>query len=262
MRYYFKIYKRLIRLNFALILTYRMSFLNSIVATIGWGFFQIIWIYMLTYRTKSVFGWSRDELIILAVCYIIIIAIFHLLFSRNFERLSRIIDRGQLDSLLLKPADSQFLISVWIIRYANIFRIGMGVGLLLFLLNNLHITVSLINIIGFFILIIFGLVLLYSLWFIFSTSLIWFPQLTNLVDFLYTINGMSRYPTEMIKTLPFYLLPVLIPFTITIVTPTKALLGRILAGDVIGLILITSALFFLSRIFWKFALRHYTSASS
>jgi len=262
MKRYLKIYQRLIKMNFAIIVAYRMGFINSIISTIGWGVFQIIWIYMLTYKTKSVFGWSRAELIILAVCYVVIIAIFHLLFSRNFERLARIIDRGQLDALLLKPVDSQFLISVWIIRYANFFRIAMGIGFLAFLINNLHITISALNVVGFLVLIIFGLVLLYSLWFIFSTFLIWFPQLTNLVDFLYTINGMSRYPTEMIKTLPFYLLPVLIPFTITIVTPTKALLGRILAGDVVGLILITFTLFYFSRVFWKFALRYYTSASS
>lgn len=249
-------------MNFALIVAYRMSFINSVISTIGWGFFQIIWIYMLTYRTKSVFGWSRNELIILAICYVIIVAVFHLLFSRNFERLSRIIDRGRLDTILLKPVDPQFLISVWIIHYANIFRIAMGCFFLFYLINNSHITVSTLNVIGFFVLIVFGLVLLYSLWFIFSTLLIWFPQLTNLVDFLFTINGMSRYPTEMIKTLPFYLLPVLIPFTITIVTPTKALLGKVLTGDIVNLILITLALFYFSRVFWKFALRYYTSASS
>ncbi len=262
MKHYLKIYQRLLKMNFSLILAYRVGFINSVVSTIGWGIFQIIWVTILTHRIKSAFGWSKDELILLAISYVIVIAVFHLLFSRNLERLSRIIDKGELDTILLKPVDSQFLVSTWIVRYANFFRIFLGLGFLFYLTNQMGIHLTFIHVLSYLTLIFFGLMLLYSLWFIFSTILIWSPQLNNLIDFLYTINGMARYPTEMVKTLPFYLLPLILPFTITIVTPTRALFGKVLSGDIFVLLILAFLLFYLSRRFWKFALRYYTSASS
>lgn len=262
MRQYLKIYFRLLKMNFALMTTYRAHFVNSVISTCGWGLFQISWISLLTYRTKSVFGWSRNELILLSVSYTIVIAIFHFLFSRNFERLARTIDKGELDTFLLKPIDSQFTVSCWNIRFANIIRVFMGFGFLFFLLPKMKISISLINIVSFAILTFFGLTLLYSLWFIISTIIIWFPTLDNLMDFLFTINGMARYPTQMIKSMPAYLLPVLLPFAITVVTPTQALFGKALNGDIIFLLILSVVLFFFSRIFWRFSLRYYTSASS
>jgi ABC-2 type transport system permease protein len=262
MKRYFKIYKMLLKMNFSLLLTYRANFINGLVSTLGWAVFQMIWVLLLTYRTQSVYGWSRNELIILAASYVFVIAIFHFFFSRNFERLSRIIDRGQLDSLLLKPVDSQFLVSCWIIRFTNFFRVLFGAGLLYFLLNKMQIQVSWLNVIGFCVLTFFGLTLLYSLWFIVSTLLIWFPQLNNLIDFLYTINGMARYPSEMIYKMPLYFIIIALPFAITVVTPTKILFNKALNGDVLGLVILSAALFYLSRKFWQFALRYYTSVGS
>ncbi|NMB84193.1 hypothetical protein GYA28_02795 [Candidatus Roizmanbacteria bacterium] len=260
MKTYLKVYWRVIKINISSILVYRLSFINQVVSSMGWGMFQIIWINLLTYKSQTIFGWSRDELIALASSYVIAIAIFHVFFSRNFQDFSRIVNYGQLDSYLLKPVDSQFLLSTRIVSYASASRIVFGLYFLVSILIKNHLTPSFTNIVGYIVLMACGILLTYSVWFIVSTIIIWHPQLNNIIDFLFNFNGISRYPKEMILETHNFLLLFLIPITLTIATPTKALFGKALEGDVFMLIAFTAFLFVISRWFWHFALRSYTSA--
>lgn len=262
MRRYVELYKALLRFSFLRFTTYRALFINSVIATVGWGFFQIIWISLLTVRTKSAFGWSKNELVILAILYVIIIGFFHFFFTGNFERFSNIIDRGELDFILLKPVDSQFMVTNYLQRVPNLVRVALGVLFLFIYLFILNIHITPLGWIGFSVFIIFGIVLLYSLWMIYCTLLIWFPRLNNLTEFLYTINGMSRYPVEMMYEVKNFILLFILPFSIAIATPAKVLVRGTLNGEVVGLIFLSVSLFIVSRLFWKYALRHYTSASS
>ena len=261
-RRYFSLYKELLRFSFQNFIVYRAHFINSVFATVGWGAFQFIWIELLTFRTRSAFGWSKNELVVLAISYIIMMGILHFFFSHNMSRLSRIIDKGELDFLLLKPVDSQFLVSFYIQNYPNLVRVILGITLLFVYLHITHLTFTLIGWIGFICFIFFGVTLLYSLWMFYCTFLIWFPRLTNIIDFLFTIDGMARYPSEMIKKLNPIILFFILPFTLSVATPVKVLVRGSFDGDIIYLIIISVGMSVVSRLFWLYALRHYTSASS
>src|SRR4051794_7125311 len=126
MERYFKIYRKLLKINFAALVIYRGNFVNSIISSTLWGALTLASILLLTYNQKTIYTWTKDELILLTISYSILIGIFHTLFSRNFERLSQLVYLGQLDSLLIKPIDTQFLVSVWLINYSSIIRTLAG----------------------------------------------------------------------------------------------------------------------------------------
>jgi ABC-2 type transport system permease protein len=107
-----------------------------------------------------------------------------------------------------------------------------------------------------------GVLLLYSVWFLAATITIWYPRLTNIVDVMYTFSSISRFPREMYQQLSWYIFLFLLPLTFIIVTPVRVLVGKLTPADTIGLVSFAAILFFLSRKFWRFALRFYTSASS
>lgn len=86
MKHYFNIYKQLLKLNLQVNLAYRVGFINNLIASIGWGLFQILMIYLLTAKVKSIYGWSREGLILLSAVFNIFVGIFHAVFSRNFGR--------------------------------------------------------------------------------------------------------------------------------------------------------------------------------
>ena len=66
----------------------------------------------------------------------IVVGIFHMFFSINMRRLSRIIRWGELDLILTKPLDSQFAVSFWLIDYTMILRIIMAGGYTAWLLTR------------------------------------------------------------------------------------------------------------------------------
>lgn len=259
---YLRIYKLLLKMNLSALVAYRENFINSVVSSVAWGCFSLFSIVLLTSKTSTVFGWSRQELLLLNGIYGVFIGVFHTLFSRNFERFSTIIHYGQLDSILIKPINTQFLVSLWIFNYASLSRIiiaGVYVTLLVF---QMHIHISLYSIVYVVIFGTAGIILLYSLWYIVTTLVIWYTQLSNLVDLMFTVSGMARYPQEMYHQLANYLFFFLFPLTLIITIPTKIMLQRVQAWEPITLFVFAILLLFLSKWFWSYALRFYTSASS
>ncbi|HZE87311.1 MAG TPA: ABC-2 family transporter protein [Methylomirabilota bacterium] len=260
-KHYTKVYKMLLRLNFARLLAYRADLVNSTIAHTIWASFTIVQMLLLTSKTSHIFGWSRNELLILAGMYNIIYSFFYMFFSRGFNQFSTTINFGRLDGILTKPIDSQFLMTCLNITYTHLIRLIWGVGFLAYVLFTMRVIVTPLVLLGFIVLVVFSVMIIYSFWMLIMTLTIWFPKLSNLADLLYQINQISKFPQEIYKGASLYLLILLFPLTVVIVTPAKEILQKVLVGDVIGFIACALMLFIVSRRFWRFALRFYTSAS-
>ncbi len=246
-------------MNFEVLTIYRSNFINSVLSTIVWGSMSFVSILLLTSRVNTVYGWTRSDLLLLTAIYNIIIGIFHTVFSRNFDRFSRIIHFGELDSLLVKPLDSQFLVSFWFFSYTSIFRIVAGIVVAAIILQSQ--TLNLLNVGIFVILIFVSISLMYSIWFLPSILIIKYSNLSNLVDLLYQINNFTRFPQELFKQLNIVVFSLLIPVTIAITTPTKFLISKASYADFFLLAGISMVFLICTRLAWKYALRFYSSAS-
>ncbi|MBI2404672.1 ABC-2 family transporter protein [Candidatus Gottesmanbacteria bacterium] len=262
MQRYLRVYRKLCEMSLETLMAYRANFINSMGSSFAWGIFSFISIFLLTSKTTSVYGWKREEIILLTCAYSIMIGVFHTLFSRNFERMAEIINFAQLDTFLVKPMDSQFLLSMRWVNYTASTRVLLGIGFLFYFRRIIAIELNPLAIALFFVLLFFGLLLLYSIWFIVATFLIWSPRLSNLIELMYSVSGMTRFPGEMYKNASEYLFLFLLPITLIITTPIKFLVARASLFDVLSLLFFAAVLFVISRKLWKFALRYYTSASS
>lgn len=259
---YFRIYFELMRLNAAVITAYRGNFINSVLVSLGWSLFSFISIMLLTSKSTAIFGWSKEELLILTGVYSIIIGLFHVLFSRNLEQVSRIVHRGQLDSFLLKPIDAQFLLSLTRFNYSSIPRVIMAILIVGLLIWQQHINIHFYQIMLFFVFGISSLIFLYSIWFLILSITVVYSQLSNLSDLLSHINDSAKYPVEMYSELRYYITIFLVPIAMIVSLPTKILLLRASLFELISLVLLTISIFMLSRLSFKFALRFYASVNS
>lgn len=261
MRRYLRIYKAIIKINIAYILTYRANFFNGMISSFLWGAFNVMWVTLITYKAKQAFGWQSNDLVIISIGYVILTGFSYTLFAHNFENFSRIIDRGEFDSVLLKPVDSQFHISTTRISIGSFIRTITGGSFLIWWVTSHHYVIGPVQLISFLLLLGVGVCLMYSIWFIFITSLIWYPNLSNLTELLYTFNGFARYPAEMIRSSGSFLLFFFLPISLIVATPVKVLLQKNAWGDMSILFGLSIFLLYLSRIWWKHALKSYTSAS-
>jgi ABC-2 type transport system permease protein len=262
MKRYLKIYWQLIKFNTALIFAYRANFYNSILISVGWGVVSVSTIFFITAKISHVYNWSREDLYLLAGLFSIVVGIFHMFFSSSLERFGRTISLGELDSYLLTPVDAQLYLSTKVFRPISILRILIGVIFTGIIIAQLHIHISVLTYFYFFFFICIGIMLLYSLWFLVITLMIWNPNLSNLIDFLYVANNFGRYPTSIVTYLKNIFLYFAIPLMLVTTVPAEFILGKVNVIDVVILSFFSVSLFIASRYFWKFALKHYVSASS
>ncbi len=259
---YLKLILQYIEVNVRLLTIYRADFLNSLVATLGWISLSVIGVTFITDQASTVGGWNRYELYLMMGGYSMMTGIFYFLFPRNFYRFTNLIRDGQLDGLLLKPVDTQFLSTMGQISVAQIGRFLFGMGLIVYSIGHVSTVVSLQNILLSILFLICSVVILYAFWFTLCTLAIWLTDITNIIDVLYEFTGFSRYPSDVFSVLPPILYDLLLPLTVLVMFPVKALLGRLDPLFLALMIAAATASLLFSRAFWKFALRFYTSASS
>jgi ABC-2 type transport system permease protein len=108
-----------------------------------------------------------------------------------------------------------------------------------------------------------GLVILYSLWFMLASIAIWYVKVSNVNEVLNGLLVAGRYPIDALPAGAYrFVFTFIVPVALLTTVPAEVALGRagasgvgLTAGFALGALV-------LSRAFWRFALRYYTSASS
>jgi len=218
-------------------------------------------IYFL-FQKISIGRWSEKEmLVLLGNFYILSYSIFFL-FWRGFLYLVRNIRNGTFDYNLIRPADSQFLVSAIGGGVHNLLALLFGIGVVAYGLIQLQAPVSGIQIIAWIISILVAILACYSYIFLLITLNFRFGYLEEVVNLAFTFQDFSRYPIDAFSKLPFYLLFFAIPFSALTTVPSMILTDTIFPVGIflIFMVISISFIFFVRRV-WFSALKSYTSSS-
>ncbi len=241
-------------------LEYRVNFVLAAISSLG-NLAGSLFGVSLFYRNGYTFpGWSWDEALI-------VLGIFTLLqgFSATFlaPNLNHIVDhiqKGTLDFILLKPISSQFWLSTRTLSPWGLPDIFFGLILISYAGRNLQLPTSgyILSTVPLF----FGLVILYSLWFILGATSVWFVKIYNVTEVLRGFIEAGRYPMVAYPAAYRFFFTFIVPVAFLTTVPAEAMLGKVQIGWLIGAGVLAIVLLFFARLFWRFALRFYTSASS
>jgi ABC-2 type transport system permease protein len=121
----------------------------------------------------------------------------------NCEEISEQIRTGRLDFALVKPIDTQFLISLHRVDWSSLVNFVFGLGLLGYSLWRL--TTDPVNplviepwqVLLYPLYVACGVTILYSLMIALSATSIWLGRNQSLYDFWFYITNFSRYPMEI-----------------------------------------------------------------
>lgn len=258
---YLRIYWQIIKANTSLVLVYRFSILTYVLATASWAIFAVIAVLLYSGQASSIAGWSRQELLTLTGVFSIVTGFSYTFFLVNFMDLPERINSGELDVLLTKPLDSQFLNTMLHFSHANISRFTIGLSVLFLTLKNYPVTwiVS----IKFIILLVSAIAILYSIWMLLVTLNFYTRRLDNIVGFLLEIfDQTSRTPSDAFRIANSWAFNFLLPLFMVVSFPTKALWGKLSTEMAVATVITAVILFIVSRKFWLYSLKHYASASS
>jgi ABC-2 type transport system permease protein len=241
-------------------LEYRLNFLIATVtsmANLAGSLFGLF----LFYRTGYTFsGWNWQEATIVLGLFTLLQGFSTTFLVPNLNRIVQQVEQGTLDFVLLKPISSQFWLSTRIVSPWGLPDLFFGIILMLY--AGIQLGVSLSSYLIGLIPLSFGLVILYSLWFILGATSIWFVKIYNVTEVLRGLLEAGRYPIVAYPAVYRFFFTFVIPVAFLTTVPAEAILGRtqliwVAGAGILGVILLAISVYF-----WQFALRFYTSASS
>ena len=256
-------------------MTFRGNFLITVMTRALWFCSQILLFKIIFHNVQHITpGWNEYQYFAFMATGMLINALVEALFMPNMANFSELIRTGNLDFALLKPIDTQFLISFEKMDLAMLNQILLSVGLLIYALSNLptgtEVSVTIGSVALYVLFIVVGVTILYSLMISLASTAIWFGRNQGLYDFWFYITVFARYPRSIYQTATpagdviRFVFTFILPILVVVTVPSRVLLDTLgnqswlagigLAAAGVGLVV--------SRMIFTWSLRSYRSASS
>ncbi|MHC5539396.1 ABC transporter permease [Singulisphaera rosea] len=247
-------------------MAFRGNFLVKVSVEVLWLGILLAFYATVFARTNSIAGWSEADYLFFVGCFFALNGVIETFFLENCNEFAELVRTGDLDFLLLRPVDEQFLITCRKIDWGTGPNVVMGLGVMLFSLHKMDWQFDPIRTLVFVVTFACGVVIAYSFMLLLTSLSVWMVRNQSLMEMWWLFSSLARYPKEIFRNTwaePIgsfftYILPILLVVNV----PANAMV-RVLDPAMVGFTLVSTALvFWLSRRFFQRALRSYRSASS
>lgn len=219
---------------------------------------QLVFFKSVYLNAQTIGGWSFAEVVILLGNLRIIQGVAWGLWVRGgFRRLPAAIEYGVFDTHLIRPMNLriQFI-------FNNADFISMAQDLIvgsLLILYGLSVSQALVNWLMYFVILVLALSLHYSLTCLVSSVNFWtiVPQLSYFMDELF---GLGQYPSSIYKGAVKWILTLVVPLACIYSFPPRALMGSLSMVELVTMVAVTAAFWFMASGIWRLGLKRYESA--
>jgi ABC-2 type transport system permease protein len=274
---YFRVFLTFARNSLVRDMMFPANFIIESISSFGWvmmnvGFYLLIFEYTDQIGAGGDAGgaWDKHQFFVFIATSMFINSIVQMFFMTNADEFSELIRTGGLDFALLKPIDTQFLISLRRIEWSSIANFVVAAALMAYALPRVEgFDLTIWQVILYPVYVLGGIGILYSLMIVLAAASVWLGRNTSIYDFWFYITTFSRYPMEIYQgrigdwlRLGFtFVLPILI-----VVNVPARMLAKPLRPDYAYLALFAIAAtivsLLVSRWIFQRALLSYRSASS
>jgi ABC-2 type transport system permease protein len=265
MRRYLEIYSIMLRNSVIREMSFKANFILWMAVELLWFLGQIVFIEVLFQYVNRIGDWTKWEVVLLIGTHQLIGQVFQAFFYVNVANVPELVRTGKLDFMLLLPVDSQFAVSTRQFGMDNLINAFVGVAIVIFALAKMHLTPSAVQVLLYIPAVALGVAIHYSIMLMLVTLSFWIVRAQGLVFGYYNLFNIARYPDSIFgKGLFRFVFSWIVPVIVVANIPAR-LLGRIfesplpLLAHLAGAAALAVAL---SRTFWHFALKRYSSASS
>jgi ABC-2 type transport system permease protein len=279
--HYLKVFLTFARNSLVRDMTFRFNFLLQCVSSTSWtamniGFYLIV--FSFTDEIGIDTGWGKYQFFVFLSTTWLINSLVQAFFMPNAQEFSELIRTGNLDFALVKPIDTQFLISFQKVEWSALSNFLMGLILLVYSLWHLMgdtlspLVLNPLVLLLYPVFILCGMMIMYSVMITLAATSIWLGRNQTLYNFWFYLTNFSRYPMEIywrswgwsLWAIFTFVIPVLVVVNIPARLMARPLSPR--AGWEIWLTLFavvaTLMSLKLSRMVFQRALYSYRSASS
>ncbi len=262
-------------------MTFRGNFLLDCVSSLAWLFMNLGFYLLIFFHVRSIgvaTGWGAHEFYVFLATTWIVNSIVQAFLMPNAQEFSELIRTGGLDYALLKPIDTQFLVSFRKVDWASLSNLAAGIAILIYALVQLSHrtdppwTMNIGTLALYVVYLFLGVCMFYSLIVCLAATSIWLGRNQSLYDFWFYITNFARYPMEIYQTgwgLPlWYIFTFVLPILVIINVPARLLAQPLVPrqgwewGLAAFAFVATIASLWASRWVFQRAQKSYSSASS
>lgn len=247
-------------------LAFRGNFLVKISVEVLWlgilaAFYRVIFA-----RTQLIAGWNEDQYFFFIGCFFALNGLIETFFLENCNEFSELVRTGDLDFLLLRPIDEQFLITCRRIDWGTGPNVVMGAAVMVAALVHMGWSFDVLKLVLFFVTFGCGAVIAYTFMLMLTALSVWMVRNQSLMEMWWLFTSLARYPKEIFsgtwaapvgRFFTFFL-----PILLIVNVPSSLMVRTLEPWMVAFTIAATVVLFWISRRFFRYALRSYRSASS
>jgi ABC-2 type transport system permease protein len=274
---YLRVFQTFARNSLVRDMMFPANFIIETISSFGWVMMNVGF-YLLIFKYTSQIGaggdagsaWDKHQFFVFISTSMFINSIVQMFFMTNADEFSELIRTGGLDFVLLKPIDTQFLISLRRIEWSSLANFVVAAALMAYALPRVEgVELTIWTIMLYLIYLSFGVAILYSLTIVLAAASVWLGRNTSIYDFWFYITTFSRYPMEIyqgpvgdwLRIIFTFVLPILV-----VVNVPARMLAKPLRPDywqlAIFAIAATVVSLVVSRWVFQRSLMSYRSASS
>jgi ABC-2 type transport system permease protein len=250
-------------------MTFRGNLLITIVTRLFYFVAQVALFEIIYGKVNAISDWTRPEYFAFLATGMLINSLVETFFMPNCANFSELIRTGNLDFVLLKPIDPQFLISFEKMELAMLNQALLALALLGYALVHIGEPIDPIRAAMYVLFVGVGVAFFYSLMLILASTSVWFGRNSGLYDFWFYIIIFARYPREIYAgslagDALHFTFSFVIPILLVVTVPSRVLLAKILHPSWLTLVALAAAAggLAVSRAIFRWSLRAYRSASS
>jgi ABC-2 type transport system permease protein len=258
---YWDIFRTSARNNIVREFFYRANFIAMTLVDFTWAIVEALFFHIIYSNTAALNGWTREQGFFFLGLFLASDAIFSVFFQRNFWYLPGAINNGELDTVLIRPANPIFLLLTRSISFTQITNFILGI----FILQRYGTSAGFqggwhwIAIIGW---ILFGVLIQALVRLAFVLTAFWIERGYTVSSLYYSFFQLGARPDLFYPTAIRYALKSALPFAFIASVPAQFLVGTGRRGDLLLMASVVIGYLVLNRWLWKKGLRRYQSASS
>ena len=170
---YLKVFLMFARNSLVRNMMFRGNFIIECVTSLSWMAMNLAF-YMLVFSyAESLGGWTKYQFLVFLSTTLFVNSLVQAFFMPNAEEFSELIRTGNLDFALLKPIDTQFLISLNKVDWSALSNFFFGGVLLVYSLARLEQQPGLIQVMLYPLYVVCGVAIFYSLMIALAATSVW-----------------------------------------------------------------------------------------
>jgi ABC-2 type transport system permease protein len=241
---------------------YRANFIASALMSLFWVAFAWLGVHLFYFHRDQIGGWQFHQAMVVVGMFTLFNGIIEALLRPNVTRIVEQIRLGTFDFVLVKPVNSQFMASL---RYLSVWKLVdllLGLAIVAWAVHGAAIEPAVADILMALGFVVNGTVIVYSIWVLMVSTAFWFVRVDNITELFTSAFETGRFPVSVYPGWLRGVLTFVVPIAFVTTFPAEAILGRAQLDLLALSCLLAAASLGCSAVVWRYAVRHYSSASS